>query len=136
MFVKPPRKILKPAVVSTRASVCYYYAYNLEGQKIKKKELRIGLGGFKHGGRCVISIPWPMYERLTNSRSWRHWKCITPAFLDNMKSMYPTSDSLPGFLDLSSRHRAQVSATYNPPDPSRRKDTQATRRSARLAQLN
>lgn len=34
-------------------------AYNWEGKKIKKRELRIGMGGFKHGGRCVTLILWP-----------------------------------------------------------------------------
>lgn len=31
-------------------------AYYLEGKIIKKRELRVGMGGFKHGGRYVMLI--------------------------------------------------------------------------------
>lgn len=39
--------------------VCLYISFSkpthdAEGKKIKKKELRVGLGGCKHGGRCVV----------------------------------------------------------------------------------
>lgn len=108
--------------------------HDVQGKKIKKRELRIGVGGSKRGGRCVV-FHRILTQNLPKPRDWRHWRCLTPAFIENMKVAYPTPDSLPGFMDLSSLHQTRVRNTYNPPKPSRRKEVhlEATRRSTRLA---
>ncbi|KAF9465632.1 hypothetical protein BDZ94DRAFT_1253566 [Collybia nuda] len=73
------------------------------GKKIKKKELRIGMNNPQNGKRI-----------------WRHWRCMTQAFIDNMKFSYPSPEDLPGFGELSQTHQARVRSTYKPSAPRRR----------------
>ncbi|KAF9459633.1 hypothetical protein BDZ94DRAFT_1171308, partial [Collybia nuda] len=45
---------------------------------------------------------------------WRHWRCMTQAFIDNMKFSYPSPEDLPGFGELSRSNQARVRSTYKP----------------------
>lgn len=41
--------------------------HDVEGKKIRKRELRVGLGGCKHGGRCVVIDSPPVDKELTQT---------------------------------------------------------------------
>lgn len=67
------------------------------GTKIEKGALRMGsLIDFK--GNTTFK--------------WRHWGCVTPTIIKNMKNSFPDADDLDGFEDLQAEDQERVRTAY------------------------
>ncbi|KAF9508129.1 hypothetical protein BS47DRAFT_1303166 [Hydnum rufescens UP504] len=68
-----------------------------KGTKIQKGELRMGV---------VVDF------RGHSTFQWRHWGCVTPAVLSNMKKKHPEVEDLDGFEDLDDGFQAKIETAW------------------------
>lgn len=64
------------------------------------------------GIRLVLNERRP-YELITTSYSaWRHWGCVTPAIIKNMKQSFEEADELDGFDDLKDKDKERIRSAW------------------------
>ncbi|CDO71198.1 hypothetical protein BN946_scf184845.g69 [Trametes cinnabarina] len=84
----------------TSVPVAFYASFarrSCKGTKIEKGELRFGsLVDFKGN---------------TNF-SWRHWGCVTPKIISNMKEKFDEADELDGFEDLNEEDQERIKKAW------------------------
>ena len=58
--------------------------------------------------------PFPSSALLTRSglSAWRHWGCVTPKIITNMKKSFEEADELDGFDELNADDQAKISKAW------------------------
>lgn len=59
--------------------------------------------------RHLISIP---RVNVTYCSSWRHWGCVTPKIIENVKKNFESAEDLDGFDDLTEEDQQKLNTAW------------------------
>lgn len=61
----------------------------------------------------IQRVPCSNRSSRASRSAWRHWGCVTPKIISNVKKSFSAASDLDGFEDLNSEDQAKITKAFN-----------------------